>query len=86
MKQTAITIIIDDINKKITGPVGRIVDASNRPRGTRSYNIERFSTIPMFSANWRYPVTNERAQTRTITIPFFQHHELSELHMELVAA
>ena len=91
MKQTTITIIIDDINKKSQDQWEEIiVDASNNmPRGTRSYNMERFSTIPMFSANWRYPVTNERAQTRTITIPFFQHHEepnSSELHMELVAA
>ena len=62
---------------------------SDIPHGTRSYNVEYFNTIPMFLANWRYPVSNEHAQTRTITIPFCQHHEepnSSKLHMELVAA
>ena len=92
MQQTTITIIIDDLNKKCQDNWEEIiVDASNNtPRGTRSYSVERFQTIPMFSANWRFPVTNERAQTRTITIPFVVHNndepEACAHHMELVAA
>ena len=91
MKQTTITVIIDDIDKKAQDLWEEVVvDVSNNaPCGTWSYNVEHFNTIPMFLANWRYPVSTERAQTRTIMIPFCQHHEepnSSKLHMELVAA
>ena len=44
--------------------------------------------LPIFSANWHFPVSNERAQTQTITIPFVVHNndEACAHHMELVAA
>ena len=91
MKETTITIAIDDISKKSQDTWEEvIVDASNNtPRGTRSYSLERFNTLPIFSANWLYPISNERAQTRTITIPFVRHNEQpnsSDLHMQLIAS
>ena len=78
MKQTTIPIAIDDISEKAQDMWEElIIDAyNNTPRGTRSYNSERFHTLPVLTANWRYTSTRSRAFTRCITIPFVEHsHE-----------
>ena len=77
MKQTTIPIAIDDIGEKAQDTWEElIIDAyNNTPRGTRSYNAERFYTLPVLTANWRYTTTRSRAFTRCITIPFVEHSD-----------
>ena len=75
MKKTSIPLAIDDVNER-TRDIWEeiIVDAyNNTPRGTRSYRVERFLTVPIVSANWMFANTKGRASTRCIVIPFVLH-------------
>ena len=77
LKRTTIPIAVDDINEK-TQDIWEelIIDAyNNTARGTRSYSVESFSTIPILSANWRFPSGKGRAFTRCISIPFIEHKD-----------
>jgi len=89
LKRTTIRVAIDDISEKAQETWEElIVDAyNNTARGTRAYSVENFSTLPMVSANWRFPGGRGRAFTRCITIPFLQHGDepnATQLFSELV--
>ena len=77
LKRTTIPVAIDDISEKAQETWEElIVDAyNNTARGTRSYSVENFSTLPMVSANWRFTTMRRRAFIRCITIPFSQHRD-----------
>ena len=51
------------------------IDAYNGSgRGTRTYGVEAFQTLPIVSANWSVGTDRQRAHTRSIHIQF-QHHD-----------
>ena len=77
LKRTTIPIAVDDINEKTQDTWEElIIDAyNNTARGTRSYSVESFSTLPIVSANWRFHSGKGRAFTRCITIPFIEHKD-----------
>ena len=68
---------MDDINEKTQDTWEElIIDAyNNTARGTRSYSVESFSTLPIVSAHWRFHSGKGRAFTRCITIPFIEHKD-----------
>ena len=41
--------------------------------GTRAYNSEKFCSIPILTANWRFSPEKKRVHTRCIVLPFFEH-------------
>ena len=77
LKRTTIPIAVDDISEKTQDTWEElIIDAyNNTARGTRSYSVESFSTLPILSANWRFPSGKGRAFTRCISIPFVEHKD-----------
>ena len=77
LKRTTIPIAVDDINEKTQDIWEELItDAyNNTAGGTRSYIVESFSTIPILSANWRFPSGKGRAFTRCISIPFIEHKD-----------
>ena len=77
MKCTTIPVAVDDINEKALETWEElIIDTyNNSARGTRSYSIESFSTLPILSANWCFPSGKGRASTRCILILFTQHKD-----------
>ena len=77
LKHTTIPIAVDDISEKTQDTWEElIIDAyNNTARGTRSYSVESFSTLPILSANWRFPSGKGRAFTRCISIPFVEHKD-----------
>jgi len=75
LKCTTIPIAVDDIKKTQDTWEELIIDAyNNTTRGTRSYRVENFSTLPVLSANWWFPSGKGRAFTR-ISIPFVEHRD-----------
>ena len=90
MKRTTIPVFVDDLDKKSHDLWEElVVDVyNNTPRGTRSYGVERFRTIPIVSANWRFSNSVGRAFTRCIVIPFSMHKDepdATKLYLELAA-
>ena len=75
LTQTPIPIGIDDISEKAQETWEElVVDLyNNTPRGTRSYQIEKFSGMPVLTSNWRFASNQQRAYTRCIPIPFCEH-------------
>ena len=74
LKRTTIPVAIDDISEKAQGTWEElIIDTyNNTARGTRAYSVEHLCTLPLVSANWRFPGGRGRAFTRCITIPFVE--------------
>ncbi len=77
MKRTTIPVAVDDVSEKAQDTWEElIIDAyNNTARGTRSYSVERFNTLPCISANWHFTSARGRAFTRCITIPFVDHRD-----------
>ena len=75
LTQTTIPIGIDDISEKAQETWEEmVIDLyNNTPRGTRSYQIEKFSGMPVLTSNWRFGSNQQRAYTRLIPIQFFEH-------------
>jgi len=91
LKRTTIPIAVDDINEKTQDTWEElIIDAyNNTAQGTRSYSVENFSTLPVLSANWRFPSGKGRAFTRCISIPFVEHRDepnAPQLYSNLIRA
>ncbi len=91
LKRTTIPVAVDDVSEKAQDTWEElIIDAyNNTARGTRSYSVEKFSTLPCISANWHFTSTKGRAFTRCITIPFVDHRDepnASNLYSNLVQA
>ena len=77
LKQTTVPIGLDDINEKAQDTWEELVidTYNNTTRGTRSYNTECFKTMPVLTSNWRFECIRQRAHTRCIVIPFFEHSD-----------
>ena len=75
LSNTTLPIGLDDISEKQQETWEElIIDAyNNTPRGTRAYNSEKFCSIPILTANWRFLPEKKRAHTRCIVLPFFEH-------------
>ena len=91
MRHTTIPVAIDDISERSQDTWEElIVDVYNStPRGTRAYNVERFATLPILSANWQFSCKKGRAFTRCIVIPFMPHKDepdATKLYGELAKA
>jgi len=89
LKRTTIPVAIDDISEKAQGTWEElIIDTyNNTARGTRAYSVEHLCTLPLVSANWRFPGGRGGAFTRCITIPFVEHRDepnATQLFSELV--
>ena len=89
LKRTTIPAVIDDISGKMQGTWEElIIDTyNNTAHGTRAYCVEHLCTLPLVSANWRFPGGRGRAFTRCITIPFVEHNDepnATQLFSELV--
>ena len=77
LKNTTLPIGLDDISEKGQEMWEELViDAyNNTSRGTRAYNSEKFCSMPIFTANWRFPREKKRVHTRCIVLPFFEHND-----------
>ena len=77
LTQTTIPIGIDDISEKAQETWEEmVIDLyNNTPRGTRSYQIEKFSGMPVLTSNWRFGGSQQRAYTRLIPLQFFEHSD-----------
>ena len=75
LSSTTLPIGLDDISEKAQDTWEElIIDAyNNTVRGTRSYNSEKFNSIPIMTANWRFHCEKKRAHTRCIVVPFTEH-------------
>ena len=75
LTQTTIPIGIDDISEKAQETWEElVVDLYNNiPCGTRSYQIENFSGMPVLTFNWRFGSNQQRAYTCLIPITFCEH-------------
>ena len=82
LKETTIPVVVDDVSDKAQDTWEELViDAyNNTGRGTRSYSCETFCSLPILSANWRFTSSRQRAHTRVIAIPFFEHTDEPEAH------
>ena len=80
LKRTTIPIGVDDIGEKAQDTWEELVidTYNNTPRGTRSYSTEVFQSTPVLTANWRFNHNRQRAHTRCVTIPFFEHADEPE--------
>lgn len=80
LKRTTIPIGVDDISEKTQDTWEELVidTYNNTPRGTRSYSAEVFQSTPILTANWRFNPNRQRAHTRCVTIPFFEHADEPE--------
>ena len=91
LKRTTIPLAVDDINDKAQDTWEELIvdTCNNTARGTRSYSVESFCTLPMVSANWSFTSQRGRAFTRCITIPFNPHTDepnAPQLFCEMVHA
>ena len=68
---------IDDISGKAQETWEEmVIDLyNNTPHGTRSYQIEKFSGMPVLTSNWRVGGSQQRAYTRLIPLQFFEHSD-----------
>ena len=75
LKSTTLPIGLDDISEKGQDVWEELVinAYNNTSRGTRSYNSEKFLSIPIMTANWTFSRERKRAHTRCIVLPFVQH-------------
>ena len=75
LKSTTLPIGLDDISERGEDTWEELViDAyNNTSQGTRSYNCEKFCSLPSMTANWIFSNERKRAHTRCIILPFFQH-------------
>ena len=76
LKQTTVPIGLDDINEKAQDTWEELViNSYNTARGTCAYSTECFKTMPVLTSNWRFESKRQRAHTRFIVIPFFEHSD-----------
>ncbi len=81
--KTTIPIIVDDVSEKAADTWEELfVDAYNGTgRGTRTYGVETFKTLPIISTNWKLGHERPRAHSRTIQIGFNQHTDEPEANL-----
>ncbi len=83
LNKTTIPVVIDDITAKAADTWEELfIDAYNgTSRGTRSYGVESFSTLPVVSSNWKLGGERPRAHSRAIHIGFNEHTDEPEANL-----
>ena len=83
VNKTTIPVVIDDISAKAADTWEELfIDAYNgTSRGTRSYGVESFSTLPVVSCNWKLGAERPRAHSRAIHIDFNEHTDEPEANL-----
>ena len=83
LNKTTIPVVIDDITARAADTWEELfIDAYNgTSRGTRSYGVESFSTLPIVSSNWKLGAERPRAHSRAIHIGFNEHTDEPEANL-----
>ena len=83
LNKTTIPVVIDDITARAADTWEELfIDAYNgTSRGTRSYGVESFSTLPIVSSNWKLGAECPRAHSRAIHIGFNEHTDEPEANL-----
>lgn len=83
LSKTSIPVVIDDITARAADTWEELfIDAYNgTSRGTRSYGVETFATLPVVSSNWKLGAERPRAHSRAIHIGFNEHTDEPEANI-----